>query len=216
MVKRIKEGLIMVQEEKEKISDEKDEKDNNDDVTSREIKDVADGGEEKEVNVSVSKEPEASDDDEIYPLSLEEMFEIDEKEAYDDQDVTDYPSEEKIEEDEKKESGIQQPNVYFLSLVATDANDFRNKGKGVPRKCRYFFDVRSEMELENYGVQFLSAQDLELFYYEKQLSSGAEQEGMAPNIYQLAVFFIAHHPNDYHFIDEVPLLKGSLFVHCKV
>ena len=147
MAKRIKEGVAIAREENEKSVLEEEEN-NNYANSSREIQDVADGGVENEVNISLSKVPEESDEDELYPLALEEIFEIDEKEEHDDQDVTDYQSEEKIDGDQIKESssGIQQPNVYFLSLVATDANDFRNKGKGIPRKCRYFFDVRSEME----------------------------------------------------------------------
>jgi len=98
---------------------------------------------ENEDNVYLSKVPKESDEDEMYPLALEEIFEIDEKEEYDDQDATDHPSEEKIYGDYIKDSssGIQQPNVYFLSLVARDANDFRSKGKGIPRNCINFFNV---------------------------------------------------------------------------
>ena len=109
--------------------------------------------------------------------------------------------------DEQTEAKKMKPNVYFLSLVATDANE-RN-GRGVPRKAHYFFDVRSEMELAKYGVKFLSSQDLASFHDQ---NNSQDQYENPPNIYQLVVFFMAHHPTDFYFIDEAPLLKGKQFI----
>ena len=211
MAKRIEEKFGAAQQEN-KINT-KETKEVNDNSTG-DNEDLIDGGAGEEVGISVLKLQEESSEKEEEPLFLEDMFE-----ATDESDVAleaenskQISNEEGTDIDPNQEAskGPEVPNVNFLCLVATDANDKKSIGaaKGIPRKCRYFFDVRSEMELENYNVRFFSAQDLEEFYIEKQLSLGVELEGTTPNIYQLAVFFIAHHPNDYHFLDEVPLLKG--------
>lgn len=101
--------------------------------------------------------------------------------------------------------------VYYLSLVATDAG---SEGRGIPRKVPYWFDVKSEMELEDYGVNFLSAQDLQEFYYERESWKENEEprnytDGV--NIYTLVQYFILHNSyntNDVYILDEVPFLKG--------
>lgn len=82
--------------------------------------------------------------------------------------------------------------VYFISLVATDAGDFRKGqyGAGHPRKALSFFDIFSEMEFDNVsGITFLSAQDLLKFYQDQ-----TGQSGNNLNVYQLVVFFIKKNP----------------------
>ena len=101
--------------------------------------------------------------------------------------------------------------VYYISLVATDAG---SEGRGIPRNVPYWFDVKSEMELEDYGVNFLSAQDLQEFYYERESWKENEKprnytDGV--NIYTLVQYFILHNSyntNDVYILDEVPFLKG--------
>ena len=210
MAKRIEEKFRAVQQEN-KIT-LKESKEGNDNSTG-DNEDVIDRGNGEEIDISVLKLQEESSDKEE-PLFLEDIFDAtDENDVASEARNSNHTSKEEINIDPNQETseGLEIPNVNFLCLVATDANDKKSIGsaKGLPRKCRYFFDVRSEMELENYNVRFFSAQDLEEFYIEKQLSLGVALEGTTPNIYQLAVFFIAHHPNDYHFLDEVPLLKGK-------
>ena len=56
---------------------------------------------------------------------------------------------------------ISFPDIFFLSLVATDAND--EKGEGIPRIPLHLFDVQSEIELQPKGIRVLSAQDLKSF-----------------------------------------------------
>ena len=211
MAKRIEKAFRTVRQENKTTL--KESKEGNDNLTGGN-EDVIDGGKGEEIDISVSSVQEESKDKEEEPLFLGDIFEAtDERDVASEVRNSKHSSKEEINIDPNQEASKEHevPNVNFLCLVATDANDKKSIGaaKGIPRKCRYFFDVRSEMELENYNVRFLSAQDLEEFYIEKQLSLGVELEGTTPNIYQLAVFFIAHHPNDYHFLDEVPLLKGK-------
>ena len=102
--------------------------------------------------------------------------------------------------------------VYKVSLVAIDAGS--ESGRGIPRNVPYWFDVKSQMELEDYGVNFLSAQDLQEFYYERESWKEHEEprnytDGI--NIYTLVQYFILHNSyntNDVYILDEVPFLKG--------
>ena len=102
--------------------------------------------------------------------------------------------------------------VYYLSLVATDAGS--RSGRGIPTNVHYWFDVKSQMELEDYGVNFLSAQDLQEFYYERESWKGNEEQRNYTdgiNIYTLVQYFILHNSyntNDVYILDEVPFLKG--------
>ena len=92
------------------------------------------------------------------------------------------------------------------------------QGRGIPRDAFYFYDIRSKMELERYGINFLSAQDLKSFYEEEMSksileSSGKQSEDMCEkkkesNIYDLVEYFMKHHPDGYYFLDEVPFIKG--------
>ena len=95
--------------------------------------------------------------------------------------------------------------VYFLSLVGTDACDHHEKG--IPRSALYFYDIKSEMELERYGIHFLSAQDLKFFYDGQDQQTKIEQL----NIYGLVEYFMEHHPYGSYFLDEVPLIQGLKF-----
>ena len=87
-------------------------------------------------------------------------------------------------------------------MVGSNAGDPR--GRGIPRKGFYIFDVKSEMELEKHQIKFLSCQDL-LKYYKDQ--TGENGEGL--NVYQLVQFFIEKNPNGYYFLDELPLIQGE-------
>ena len=109
-------------------------------------------------------------------------------------------------EDDTRSNGDEITPVYFISLLGSDASGEKVKGggKGLPTKAFYIFDVKSEMELEQHQVRFLSCQDL-LEYYE--VETGKNGESM--NVYQLVIFFIKMNPNAYYFLDEVPFLKGE-------
>ena len=93
--------------------------------------------------------------------------------------------------------------VYYISMVGTDAND--KNGVGIPRNVHNFFDVKSNMELLHYGVNFLSAQDLVSFQTPKAATKTRKM-----NIYQLVQSFIRDNRDDIFFLDEVPLLKGKI------
>ena len=86
-------------------------------------------------------------------------------------------------------------------MVGSDAGIY--KGKGIPRKAFYIFDVKSEMELEKHNIKFMSCQDL-LEYYQKETGTNGEEM----NVYELVQFFIKKNPNGYYLLDEVPLIKG--------
>ena len=103
-----------------------------------------------------------------------------------------------------KESTDDRP-VYFLSLVGTDAGD--RYGKGIPRSANYFYDIRSNMELRQHGITFMSAQDLQTFHHEHSGILNVDKNKQL-NIYQLVHFFMQHHPDGYYFLDEVPLIKS--------
>ena len=93
--------------------------------------------------------------------------------------------------------------IYFISLVGTDAGDF--DGKGLPRKALSFFDIFSEMELEDIGgITFLSVQDL-LKYYQEQTG----RKGKRKTAYQLVLFYMKRNPDALYFVDELPLIKAG-------
>ena len=94
--------------------------------------------------------------------------------------------------------------IYFISLVGSDVGDY--KGKGIPRKAFYIFDVKSEMELKKYGIVFLSCQDLLKFYQDK---TGTDGKGV--NVYDLVKFYIKRNSNGYYFLDEVPLIQEGSY-----
>ena len=95
-------------------------------------------------------------------------------------------------------------------MVGTDAND--DNSKGIPRKANYWYDVKSEVELKPHGIEFLSAQDLEKFYYNHEGKAATRQGtgyfSQEPNIYRLAEYFVQRNPEGRYFLDEVPLIKG--------
>ena len=128
------------------------------------------------------------------------------------------------------------PKVYYISLLATDAQNTR--ARGVPEKAYYLFDIKCEMELKAYGIRFISAQDLVLHYdlNESDPQRARNNEGDQetpfytiqnrgkviptvikhdghPNIYTLAERFIEdaerESPGGFYFFDEVPLIKGK-------
>ena len=89
--------------------------------------------------------------------------------------------------------------IYFISLVGT------NLSNGLPRSALSFFDVFSEMELEEIdGIQFFSVQDLLKWYQEQTGRSG---KGLTA--YQLVLFFMKKHPDGLYFVDEVPFLENQ-------
>ena len=91
--------------------------------------------------------------------------------------------------------------ICLISMVGTDANDYQ--GKGIPRKTFSIFDVKSELELEEYeAIVFISIQDL-LEYYREQTG----QDGSHLNGYQLAYFLIERNLKVRYMMDEVPLIK---------
>ena len=95
--------------------------------------------------------------------------------------------------------------MYYLSLLATDARS--RWGKGTPDSIPYFFDVKSELELSNFGITFLSAQDLRSFAAKKL----KENILNSLNIYQLVIYFISQSSTpskDIYIMDEVPFIKG--------
>ena len=92
-----------------------------------------------------------------------------------------------------------------MSLVGTDAGS--DGGKGIPRSVHYFYDIRSNMELRQHGITFMSAQDLQAFHHEHSGLS-IDDKNKQLNIYQLVHYFMQHHPDGYYFLDEVPLIKG--------
>ena len=104
--------------------------------------------------------------------------------------------------EEVKESTDDRP-VYFLSLVGTDANEAW--GRGIPRDAYYWYDIKTKMELERYGIQCMSAQDLKSYHDEQMASPTSEL-----NIYQLVQFFMEKRPDGYYFLDEVPLIAGGM------
>ena len=86
------------------------------------------------------------------------------------------------------------------------------------------------MELETHGVNFLSSQDLALYYDKngkckenqkigeitpENLSTN-ETENIEPepvNIYALVENFIQDNPDGIYYLDEVPLLKGISYMY---
>ena len=142
----------------------------------------------------------------------------------------------KLNRDQNESVTSFRSNVYYISLLATDAQDLG--ARGVPQKTYHLFDIKTEMELEPYGIRFISTQDLALFneQFEKdsrkvkdkkgvqetsfftQESNGmfvptiVEQDGIL-NIYTLAENFIEEvervNPGGFYFFDEVPLIKGK-------
>ena len=93
--------------------------------------------------------------------------------------------------------------IYFISLVGSDAGDIQ--GKGLPRKALSFFDVKSEMEFEDFdSIRFLSVQDL-LNFYEKETG----KSGTHLNCYQLSIFFIQRNLDALYLLDEVPFMTSG-------
>ena len=139
------------------------------------------------------------------------------------------------DQDTSEENNI--PNVYFISLLATDAQNIG--ARGIPSKAHYLFDIKTEMELKPYGIKFLSAQDLALHYKKSEADSerikvqessqetpffSQNKDGTIiptviepngqPNIYTMAESFIEKaerdNPGGFYFFDEVPLIKGKI------
>ena len=95
-------------------------------------------------------------------------------------------------------------------MVGSNAGDPR--GRGIPRKGFYIFDVKSEMELEKHQIKFLSCQDL-LKYWEDQTgmtSTNWNKNNL--NVYELVLFFMEKNPNGYYFLDEIPLIQGGFII----
>ena len=86
-------------------------------------------------------------------------------------------------------------------MVGSDANDYQ--GKGVPRETFSIFDIKTELEFDEYDrITFLSVQDL-LAYYEKVTG----KSGRHLNAYQLTLFYMVRNTYYRYMFDEVPLLK---------
>ena len=115
---------------------------------------------------------------------------------------------------EEVKVGRDTRNVYFLSLVGTNAGV--NGGEGIPRSAHYIYDVKSRMELKRHGIHFLSAQDLKSFHDENFCSLYEIYETYETsilNIYELVLYFMEHHYDGYYFLDELPLIKGGMKHH---
>jgi hypothetical protein len=53
-------------------------------------------------------------------------------------------------------------------------------GRGIPRTALNFYDVKSELELERYGITFLSAQDLASFHHQHQQNQNMKSTIIEP------------------------------------
>ena len=126
----------------------------------------------------------------------------------------------KLNDDTEYEEGLpkklryrtKRTKVYYFSLLATDARS--TWGKVMPDDVPYFFDVKSELELSNYDITFLSAHDLQLFAA-KKLKIGKYPYLTSLNIYQLVIYFISQSSNpnnDIYILDEVPFIKGIIII----
>ena len=93
--------------------------------------------------------------------------------------------------------------IYFISLVGSDAGDY--KGKGIPKNAFYIFDVKSKVELKKHGIIFLSCQDLLEYYKEKSGRNGKDI-----NVYELVNYYMERNPNGYYFLDEVPFIQEGI------
>ena len=97
--------------------------------------------------------------------------------------------------------------VYFICLVASSL-------EGLPEKEHYLYDVASEVDLQEFDVEFMSAQDLQAFY---EVHSNASDRmstyksddyifGDKIYIYELALFFVKRNKESSFFVDEVPFI----------
>ena len=164
------------------------------------------------------------------------LFESMEDEESSQQKILNDEDHKKLTQDQNELVTSFRSNVYYISLLATDADNLG--GRGVPQNTHYLFDIKTEMELEPYGIRFISAQDLAQFHEQlekdprkikdkkgvqetpffTQDSNGqfvptiVEHDGK-PNIYTLAENFIDEtervNPGGFYFFDEVPLIKGK-------
>ena len=92
----------------------------------------------------------------------------------------------------------KEKKVFFLSLAAFE------KTSGRPSKELSLFDVFTEVELEEYEIEFMSCQDLEEYYHEWE-----GDKTRSPDIYELAKYVMTKNPGSHFFLDEVPFLPDS-------
>ena len=93
---------------------------------------------------------------------------------------------------------IQQPNAFFVCLVATTK-------QGFTEKVHYLYDVATEMELQGFRVKFLSVKDIQEFY-RKHHPDFKEEE---VDIYDLTLFFVEMYKRSSFSFDEVPLIADK-------
>ena len=98
---------------------------------------------------------------------------------------------------------IQKENprkpVYFISLVGSSP-------EGKPQMTRFVFDVlteRYEFNRRNTAVQLRDAKFLFEYYTNYCKTRGK----LAPDVYELAEFYLQKNPNAHFIFDEVPILK---------
>ena len=96
---------------------------------------------------------------------------------------------------------VDNPSVYFISLVATSL-------RGFSEREHYLYDVATEMELQGFRVEFLSTNELKDFYRKYH----ADFDEKKVNIYEMAQFFIRMHHRSSFFFDEVPFIQ----IGCKL
>ena len=101
-----------------------------------------------------------------------------------------------------KVDDAKRPRAFFVCLVGTNFN-------GLPEKENYLYDVATEMELQGFQVNFLSAKDIQEFY-RKHHPDFNEAE---VDIYEMTLFFVEMHKRSSFFFDEVPFIKGKCKSH---
>ena len=89
--------------------------------------------------------------------------------------------------------------VFFISMVGV-------KRTGIVDDHRHIFDVYKKLyDFLGSNVQMISAQDLWLFYEER--NHGADKKKI--NIYELVEFFVRHHSNGHFVLDECPFVADG-------
>ena len=78
------------------------------------------------------------------------------------------------------------------------------KTSGRPSKELNLFDVFTEVELEEHEIKFMSCQDLEEYYHERESDTTRN-----PDIYELADFIMQKNPGSHFFFYDVTFLPNS-------
>ena len=89
-----------------------------------------------------------------------------------------------------------QPNVFFISLVASSI-------LGFPEREHYLYDVATEMEFQGFRVNFLSVKEIKDFYRKHH----PDFDEKKVTIYEMTQFFIQMNKGSSFFLDEVPFIS---------